>query len=361
MSIHPKAREIILKLEIPAPIKKYFSNDEWEIDLSNNTNPYGENFSEYPDIRQDEIKKIYINLIQNLNISENLKDEHDLQLTPENLLFTVGLMEGIDILLRTFCEPNKDKICILQPTFSAYEHWGLIHNVEIKNISLSGETFNCFSLEEVIQINPKMIFLCNPNNPTGTHLKPDLIDTLCASIDGFVVVDEAYIEFADHPSALFYLKKHKNLIILRTLSKAWGMAGIRCGIILGDSLIINSLRYVQLPFGFSSPTQAIIRQCLSNPGKILDSWQRIKQDRDNLIQELSILESVKKVFNSETNFIMIILKNSQRVLELLKQHKIQVLDCSLSIPHAIRVSLGTEEQNRKFLNVMGEASTRGMR
>lgn len=265
-------------------------------------------------------------------------------------------MEGIDILLRTFCEPNKDTIAVLHPTFSAYEHWALIHNLNVEQIPLCGQDFNNFSLEEVIDINPKMIFLCNPNNPIGTLLTLELIEKLCESIDGFVIVDEAYIEFSDQPSSLIHLNKYSNLIILRTFSKAWGLAGVRCGVILADKLIIHSLRYVQLPFGLSSPTQELVRKCLSSPEKTFASWQKIKANRKNLITELSTLGVVERVFKSETNFLMLIFKDSGRVMKLLKEHRIQVLDCSASIPHAIRVSLGTEDQNRKFLEVIYEAS-----
>jgi histidinol-phosphate aminotransferase len=354
MSIHPKARAIISKLSIPSPIKKYFSDRDWDIDLSNNTNPYVEGFSEYPDINQEDLKNLYLSRVLHLNSSHDMTSKQ--KLTPENILFTVGSMEGIDILLRTFCEPNKDTICILHPTFSAYEHWGLIHNLEVKNISLSGENLNTFSLDEVVKINPKMVFICNPNNPIGTSLTSEMIKKLCQSITGFVVVDEAYMEFSDQSSSMVHLNEHKNLIILRTFSKAWGLAGVRCGIILADKLIIHTLRYIQLPFGFSSPAQDLVQKCLSNPDKTFASWKRTKKDRQNLIDTLSTLEAVKKVFKSETNFIMIVLKDRLRVLDLLKEHKIQVLDCSESVPSSIRVSLGTEEQNEKFVEIIRGAS-----
>lgn len=356
MSIHPNARAIVSELEMPSPIKKYFINDDWEIDLSNNTNPYIEDFSEYPDIKHDDLKNLYLNRILSLNASTDTKDEPYPKLTPENLLFTVGSMEGIDILLRTFCEPNKDRICVVYPTFSAYKHWALIHNIEVTMIPLLGENLNTFSIKEISRENPKMVFICNPNNPIGTLLKPEVIETLCESIEGFVVVDEAYMEFADQKSSLFHLNKYKNLIVLRTLSKAWGLAGVRCGIILADKLIIHSLRYIQLPFGFSSPTQALVQKCLFNPNKIFASWKRIKKNRQDLIKELSTLKIVKRVFKSETNFITLILKDSNKVMNLLKDHKIHVLDNSINIPHSIRISLGTEDQNRKFMNVIYEAS-----
>ena len=356
MHIHPNARKIVSKLTIPSPIKKYWSRDQWEIDLSNNTNPYVGGFSEYPDVKQEDIKNLYLSRIQQLNFFADIKKEQNSKITSENILFTVGSMEGIDILLRTFCEPNKDTIAVLHPTFSAYEHWALIHNLDVQQIPLSGQDLNTFSLEEVMNIKPRMIFICNPNNPIGTTLTSAGIEKLCQSIDGFVVVDEAYIEFSDQSSALIYLNKYKNLIILRTFSKAWGLAGVRCGIILADKPIIHSLRYVQLPFGLSAPTQDLVKQCLSFPEKTFASWQKIKNNRQNLIKELSTIGAVERVFKSETNFLMLVLKDSPRVMQLLKEYKIQVLDCSTSIPHAIRVSLGTEDQNRKFIEVICKAS-----
>lgn len=347
MPIHPNARSVVSKLTIPSPVNASVAQHDWKIDLSTNTNPYFAEFSTYPDVHQHNLKTLYLSHISAPELSS---------LTPENILFTVGSMEGIDILLRTFCEPNQDTICILHPTFGAYEHWGLIHNLKIKNIPLLGENFDTFSLDEIIQLNPKMVWICNPNNPTGTILNPKEIEALCQAIQGFVVVDEAYIEFTDHPSALASLNQYKNLIILRTFSKAWGLAGVRCGIIMADTPIIHSLRYVQLPFCLSSPTQDLVVRSLSHPERIFESWGKIKISRQRMTAELSTLTVVEKIFPSATNFLFIVLKERLKVMELLKEQNIKVLDYSASIPSSIRVSIGTEEQNQKFLEVIREAS-----
>lgn len=349
MLIHPQARPVVFRLHLPTPIKESYSETGWDIDLSKNTNPNVEEFSNYPDVRQEELKNLYLSRIF------DLKNDNIPKLKPENLLFTVGSMEAIDILLRTFCEPNQDQICVVQPSFGAYEHWGLIHNLKVKKIPISGENLNTFSTKEMVKINPKMVFLPNPNNPVGTVLESGLIEKLCESMDGFVVVDEAYIEFSQQRSSVSLLNQYKNLIILRTFSKAWGLAGVRCGVVLADELIINSLRYVQLPYGFSSPTQELVQNCLSHPEKIFASWEKNKTERENLMQALSQLPIVEKVFESETNFIMLIVKDIKRVMTALNAHKINVLDCSLSLPNALRVSLGTEEQNKKFLEVVASS------
>ncbi len=354
MLIHQKAREIVSNLSIPTPIKKHFCPEVWDIDLSTNTNPYLGFFSEYPDVKHTRLKEVYLEKILSLNQPSATDDKS--ALCPENLLFTVGSLEGIDLLLRTFAEPNRDVMCVIHPTFSAYEHWALLHNLKVEKILLRGGSLTSFSIEDVLKINPKMVFLCNPNNPTGTTLDPGLIEELCESLDGFVIVDEAYIEFSKTSSSIFCLNKYSNLIVLRTLSKAWGLAGIRCGIVIADELIINALRYTQLPFGFSSFSQIKVTERLYHSRETFLSWEKIKKERDDLIKHLSPLKGILRVFQSETNFIMLVLKNFQKTMELLKQHKILVLDCSSSVPNSIRVSLGTEKQNRKFLDVMREAS-----
>jgi histidinol-phosphate aminotransferase len=351
MSLHPRARPILSRLSIPSPIQKYFSGASWEIDLSNNTNPYVEKFADYPNINQHDIKRLYLEKVIGPNFFESSP-----ALTPDHLLLTAGSLEGIDILLRTFCEPNEDTVCIVQPTFSAYEHGALVHNLRVKNIPLFGENFDDFALETIVASSPKMVFVCNPNNPTGTSLRPGLIDALCESIDGFVVVDEAYIEFSNQSSVLASLRHYDNLIIIRTFSKAWGLAGARCGIILASPSIIHSLRYVQQPFSVSIPTQEIVRQRLESPEPIVASWQKIREMRQQMMQELSTCDIVDHVFESDTNFLMIILKDFQSVIERLKEHKIQVLDCSKSFPYSIRVSISMPEQNQKFMEVIRGAS-----
>ncbi|MBY0293224.1 MAG: aminotransferase class I/II-fold pyridoxal phosphate-dependent enzyme [Alphaproteobacteria bacterium] len=356
MRLHPKARPIISKLSLPTPIQKYFSNCEWDIDLSNNTNPYLGDLSDYPDIKQYQLKKLYLKTLLFLTPPPSFTENNKPPLTPNNILFTAGSMEAIDLLLRTFSEPNTDAICVTSPTFSAYEHWSLIHNLRVKKLPLYGDNLNQLSVDKVMRMNPKITFICDPNNPTGTKIKPELIQKLCDSLEGFVVIDEAYIEFSDHSSSIFNLHHHENLIILRTLSKAWGLAGVRCGAIIADASIINVLRYVQLPFTVSSPSQVSVKKQLLNPESTFASWRRIKKNRDDLIESLSKVKGVTKVFKSETNFIMVILNNFQKTMGLLQEHKIQVLDCSKNYPSAIRVSIGNEEQNKKFLDVIHFAS-----
>lgn len=356
MLIHHKTRPIISKLFLPTPIQKYFVNIDWDIDLSSNTNPYMGEFSTYPNVNQEELKSLYLNRILSINPPSFYTKQERESLTSENVLFTAGSMEGLDLLIRTFAEPKKDTICIASPTFSAYEHWALIHGLTVKSIPLKGHSFETIDIESVVQMKPKMVFICNPNNPTGTKINAKIIQDLCDSLDGFVIVDEAYIEFCDEPSSLFYLNKYKNLIILRTFSKAWGLAGVRCGAILADKLIIQAIRYVQLPFSLSSPSQIKIEECLLHPESTFASWERIKKSRADLTKDLLTLQNVVKVYKSSANFMMVVLKDLDHTMTFLKAHRIHVLDCSSSLPHSLRVSLGTESQNDLFFEVLKASS-----
>ena len=350
MFIHKRARRLLRQLSLPTPIQKYFSQDAWTLDLSNNTNPYAGVFAEYPDVLQAALKDQYIKKILELDGIESR------DITADNVLFTVGSLEGIDLLLRTLGDPGQDSVCIPHPTFSAYEHWASLHDLKVIKVPLEGEDLNSFSVQEIIEINPKMVFLCTPNNPTGTLLEASLIPALCEGLEGFVIVDEAYREFSKAGPCVSLLEKYDNLVILRTFSKAWGLAGLRCGVILAHPYLIYALRHTQLPFGFSTFAQQKVKECLENSEALQRSWEVLKESRTHLIQELGTLSAVTKVFPSETNFIFILLKEFKKTMALLKRENIFVADWSSSFPKAIRVSVGTPEHNVRFLEIMRQAS-----
>lgn len=354
MKMHQKVRKSLKTLSLPTPIRKYFSDSEWDMDLSNNTNPFGGGFSDYPDVLQISLKSLYLKTIFAINPPTFATPN----LAPDNVLLTAGSLEGIDLVLRAFPESGKDKVCILSPTFSAYAHWALINGLKVEMPPLLGDNRDRIDIDVLIHLNPKILFLCNPNNPTGTLISHKIIQKLCRSLKGFVVVDEAYIEFSDQSSSVFYLNKYPNLIILRTFSKAWGLAGARCGVILADKTIINTLRYIQPPFSVSIPSQEAVRQVLEDPAALFSSWRKIKEMREEMIHELSKMPHVLKVFPSHTNFMMVFLKNFEEALKALRDAKIQVLDCSAEMPQTIRVSIGTEGQNKQFLEVLSALSLR---
>lgn len=356
MKVHPKSRAIFSKIPLLGVLKKHFSTIEIDVDLSNNTNPFMGDLGNYPDLLQNSLKEQYWQIITSINPPSSYSPSSKTNSISSQILFTVGSSEGIDLLLRAFAEPNKDTIAVTDPSFPAYEHWGLLHNLQVKRFKLLGDNYNQLDIKSIIKEKPKLVFLCHPNNPTGTFLDPEIIYQLCESIDGFVIVDEAYIEFSTLSSVIFDLERFKNLIILRTLSKAWGLAGVRCGaVIASDPLVINTLRYIQVPFGFASPSQEIVAKRCASPQRMRASWEKIKQERENLSEKLSSLTIVKKIIPSQANFLLVEFNCFSKVMEILSRHKIQVMDCSSTIPNSIRLSVGTLEENQKFINVLKEA------
>lgn len=353
MQVHPKSRQIFSEIPLIGVLKKHFSNIDIDVDLSNNTNPFLGTLGNYPDLVQKSLKEQYWQVISSINQPTDYSPEKIDKTIAKQILFTVGSSEGIDLLLRAFAEPNKDTIAITDPGFPAYEHWGRLHNLQIKKFKLQGENYDQLNVDEIIKENPKLVFLCNPNNPTATLLDPEIIYRLCKSIDGLVIVDEAYIEFSDISSAIYDLPRFNNLVVLRTLSKAWGLAGVRCGaVIAADPLVINTLRYIQIPFGFPTPSQEIVANRCAFPEAMMASWQKIRQERDNLAKQLSTLRAVKKITPSHANFLLVELNHFSTTIDFLNQHKIQIVVCDNDIPGSIRVSVGTVEENQKFLEIM---------
>ena len=329
------------------PIRKALAEQVIDVDLSNNTNPFLGNMAEYPDVLQTNLKKNYCEIIGQMNLPMGLYGTDTL--SPENILFTVGSCEGIDLLLRSFAEPNQDQIIVTDPSFPAYEHWGLIHNLKVKKIPLRGENYNRLSVPDILKEKSSMLFLCNPNNPTSTVLDLDILEELCMTYKGLLVVDEAYIEFSDIPSLVHQIHRFKNLVVLRTLSKAWGLAAARCGAVIAHPSVINTLRYVQIPFGFCSPSQEIVRERCDHPDMMFESWKKIREERDILVEKLSDHDSVERILPSHSNFIFVILKDFERTTRELQVNKIFVVDCSRQIPNGIRVTVGTREENEAFL------------
>lgn len=354
MELHPYSRSVFFQLPVLGVLKKHLGEVQINIDLSNNTNPFLGEMAEYPDLQQKVLKEHYWHLISSTAAGLSWQ----LSSPSSHILFTVGSSEGIDLLIRAFAEPNQDTIVVTDPSFPAYEHWGRLNNLHIKKVALQGEQYDQLDIEEVISANPKLVFLCYPNNPTGTLLNAQTILELCQRLkEGFIVIDEAYIEFADAPSFISALETFNNLIILRTFSKAWGLAGVRCGaVIASDPRVIHTLRCLQVPFGLATPSQEIIAQRCKNPEAMIASWGKLKKERDKMLQGLRPLKSVKRIPESKANFLLVQLNDYDHVMTTLQHHRVYVMDCSKAIPNSIRVTIGNEGQNQKFMEIMGSLS-----
>lgn len=304
-----------------------------QVYLDANENPFDNGFNRYPDPHQKEIKKL-LSQIKNISV--------------ENIFLGNGSDEPIDLLMRAFGEPGLDNIIILPPTYGMYKVSARINNIQVKEVLLD-ENFDLdvAKIEHAITDQTKLIFLCSPNNPTGNSLNRQNIKSLLNSFDGLVVVDEAYIDFADEPSLLAWLGEYENLIILQTLSKAWGMASIRMGLCLANPEIINVLNKIKPPYNISGPNQKLAIQALSHLEVVKENIEAIKKQREYLVKELMSLSIVEKIFPSQANFLLVKTTNADSIYKHLTNQGIIVRNRSKEpgCNNCLRVTIGTEHEN----------------
>jgi histidinol-phosphate aminotransferase len=210
-------------------------------------------------------------------------------------------------------------------------------------------------VERILAADPRVTILCDPNNPVGTRLDPEQVHELIARTQGLVVIDEAYVEFSDKPSYAGLVAGHDNLIVLRTLSKAWGLAGARCGIALAQPGIIEGLRRVQVPFGFTDASQHAVRERLVDVRRVRDSIGHILTERDRMAALLAEHPTVDRVFPSQANFLLVRLHKHEQVMDRLRAAGILVADVGRLVPGTCRISIGERHANEALLDALTAA------
>ena len=298
--------------------------------LDANENPYDTGHNRYPDPHQRELKK-KISGIKGV--------------APEYIFLGNGSDEAIDLIIRLFCNEN-DNVLIPYPTYGMYEVSARINNIKIKK-SLLDENFNLTKIDK----NEKVIFICSPNNPTGNLLD---VQSVLDQFKGIVVVDEAYIDFASKPGFIQQLDKYPNLIVLQTFSKAWGLAGLRLGMAFAQPEIIALLNKIKAPYNISSATQKLALQALAGEDTMKQWVASIKSERDRVAKELIKLTTVKKVFPSEANFLLVRIDRAGEVYEELIASGIVVRDRSLVVrcEDCLRITIGTAAENDQLLDAL---------
>ncbi|MCX6151377.1 MAG: histidinol-phosphate transaminase [Ignavibacteriales bacterium] len=294
----------------------------------------------YPDPHQKELKKAVGNYY---NIQK------------ESLFFGVGSDEIIDLLIRIFCEPTKDKAMILDPTYGMYKVACDINNVETISIDLNPDfQIDLDAVKANFNSTIKMLFLCSPNNPTGNLLNREDILKLCSMFNSIVVVDEAYIDFAKDNTLIQDVKNFPNLVILRTFSKAWGLAGIRLGFCIANSEIINFLFKVKAPYNINTLTRYAVLKAIENNKKKDEFVMRLISERERVKFELQKISGINKIFHSDANYLLFTCKNAKRIQKKLADEGIIIRDRSSyrMLEDCLRLSIGTVEENNKFLEAI---------
>ena len=308
--------------------------------LDANENPFDTGVNRYPDPYQRELKKELARL-------KEVKVDH--------MILGNGSDELIDLLIRSFCEPAEDNIVVFSPGYAMYEVSAAINRVGVKKIDLTADLLPDWSeLRRRVDDRTKLIFLCTPNNPTGKVIPYGQIERLCGEFQGMVIVDEAYIDFTDAPSAVHLLDKYRNVVVLQTLSKAWGMAGLRLGIGLADPEVVGILNRVKAPYNIGGLTQQTALALLRQYDLFQNRRTGIILERERLIRELRGLGIFRRVYDSEANFILVITEFCQKLYRYLIACRVVVRlrDIPPLIGGGIRITVGTREENDRLLEVL---------
>lgn len=312
--------------------------------LDANENPFGsstsQDFNRYPDPYQTALKQ-EIAKIKGAN--------------PAQIFLGNGSDEAIDLLFRAFCNPGQDNVILLPPTYGMYGVSAAINGVEVRNVPLTPD----FQLQpekilSAVNAHSKILFLCSPNNPSGNAVKREDILFLLENFPGIVVVDEAYIDFSEGASLLTVLDQHPNLLVMQTLSKAWGLASLRLGMAFASPELIRVLNQIKPPYNISGLTQETVLSALQNKGKVAEFIQLILEERKFLQKELERLPYILRVHNSDANFLLVQFEHPNQVYEDLVKEKIIVRNRS-SVLHCagcLRITVGTREESIALLQAL---------
>ncbi|WP_375581224.1 histidinol-phosphate transaminase [Marivirga tractuosa] len=337
----------ILSLQAYSSARDEFSGDA-KVFLDANENPFDEeqhNWNRYPDPLQKDIK----------NQLSEIKG-----IASENIFLGNGSDEAIDLLFRVFCKAEESNVITCPPTYGMYKVSAAIHNVENIEISLRDD----FQLDVEAILNAaneesKMLFICSPNNPTGNSLRKDSIQNLLEKFKGVVVIDEAYIDFSAQKSWMHQLKIYPNLVVLQTLSKAWGLASARLGMAFANQDLIKILNKVKPPYNISGPSQKLVSDSLKNKEGFNKQIKLILAERDKLNQELQDVPGIKKVYASDANFILVKLNEAKSIYQKLIEKGIVVRDRSnvKLCDDCLRITVGTELENKKLISALAKISS----
>ncbi|MEE1963386.1 histidinol-phosphate transaminase [Allomuricauda taeanensis] len=319
---------------------EYVSDGSTMIFLDANENPFENGVNRYPDPYQRSLKAL---LAKQKDVSE------------ENMLLGNGSDEVLDLVYRAFCEPNQDNVITLPPTYGMYKVLAGINAVENREVLLTIDFEpDVPAILDKVDKQTKLIFICSPNNPTGNSFKRKSVEKLLESFHGLVVIDEAYIDFSEQESWLKDLKKYPNLIVTQTLSKAYGLAGIRLGICYASEEIISILNKIKPPYNVNQLTQQKALQRILNEDAVQQEVVQILEERSNLEQALQNLDFVEKIYPSDANFILAKVDNADKRYQQLLEKQVVVRNRSTQplCENTLRFTVGTPTENKALIAIL---------
>ena len=308
--------------------------------LDANENPFNNGVNRYPDPQQLKVKSL-LSKLKNI--------------PTQNILIGNGSDEVLDLIFRAFCEPHKDNVILLPPTYGMYDVLASINAIKTHKIILN-ESFQP-KVQQILETatdDSKILFLCSPNNPTGNSFEDAAVENLLKKFKGIVVIDEAYIDFSKKGSWLNRLDEFPNLIVTQTLSKAYGMAGIRLGICYASSYIISVLNKIKPPYNINELTQLKAIELLNNRTIVENEIQDILIQRQTLISELQSLDFVVKVYPTDANFVLVKVDNATKRYHQLIENGIVVRNRTNEplCENCLRITIGTTTENTILINTL---------
>jgi histidinol-phosphate aminotransferase len=313
---------------------------EASVFLDANENPLNDTYNRYPDPLQWALK-------------EKISKVKDIQ--PEKIFLGNGSDEPIDLVIRIFCEPRRDNIVAIDPTYGMYQVCADVNDVEYRKVLLNSNfDLDAGTLLKKVDENTKLIFLCSPNNPTGNLLNRKEIEKVLNSFSGIVIVDEAYIDFASEKTWLNDLQKYPNLIVLQTFSKAWGLAAVRLGMAFASPEIIRLFNKVKYPYNVNILTQNFVNGELDKL-ELRKEWvQTLLKGRDYLNEELLKLPFVEKIYPTDSNFILVRVTDANGLYRQLADKGVIVRNRnSVSLcAGCLRITVGTDEENKILIETL---------
>jgi len=340
ISLEQLVRPNIWSLAPYSSARDEYSGKEAHVFLDANENPYNAPYNRYPDPLQRELKAVI----------ERVKG------VPSDMIFLGnGSDEAIDLPYRIFCEPGRDNVVAIEPTYGMYRVCADINNVEYRPVLLDEHyDFQAERLLEACDEHTKIIWICSPNNPTGNSLNRDEILKTIEAFNGIVIVDEAYIDFAQQLSLRQELPTHPNLIILQTLSKAWGSAAIRLGMAFASKEIIQIYNKVKYPYNVNLLTQQQAKEILSDPYEV-DKWVKILlSERQRMMQAFAELPICQRIFKTDANFFLAQVTEAKRIYDYLVDRGIIVRNRSKVklCDNCLRITIGTRTENNELLSAL---------
>lgn len=332
-------RENIKKLAPYSTARDEYSG-ELGIFLDANENPFETGLNRYPDPHQKELKAVIGKL-------KGVDAKH--------IFLGNGSDEPIDVLYRVFCEPRRDSVVVITPSYGMYGVAASINDVEVIPVSLNADfDITQEAILTAVKLTTKLVMLCSPNNPSGNLLTKSEVIGVLENFGGVVVVDEAYIDFADDEGFLPLLDKYKNLVVLQTLSKAWGLAGVRLGMAFAAEEIIAAMSQVKYPYNIGIHTQKLLLEELKGEARVKKEVALIKKERERVVAALRTLNFVRRIYPSDANFVLVKVDDAAKVYHYLIDEKLIVRDRSRvkGCEGMLRITIGREDENTELINLL---------